>query len=95
LPFSLLAHPGVRTWAGIPGFLVAVKSLKDANSDVFHELMHEACFMAQLNCPYIVKLHGVVTVRVAPFAGLVAPLVSDMTRPGGGAIFRWVSRCWW
>lgn len=52
---------GEHRAAGMPEFLVAVKTLKIATSDSRDELMREACFMAQLNCDYIVKLHGVVT----------------------------------
>jgi len=48
--------------AGIPGFLVAIKTLKSTETAAQEELMREAAFMAQLNSDYIVKLHGVVTV---------------------------------
>jgi hypothetical protein len=51
--------------AGIPGFLVAIKTLKSDETSAQDELMREAAFMAQLNSDYIVKLHGVVTVSSA------------------------------
>eukprot|EP00055_Hartaetosiga_balthica_P004331 m.11157 g.11157 ORF g.11157 m.11157 type:complete len:1907 (-) comp3790_c0_seq1:174-5894(-) len=47
---------------GIPGFLVAVKTLKQGNDDAYTELMREAAFMAQMNNDFIVKLYGVCTV---------------------------------
>lgn len=53
---------GEHRQAGLPDYLVAVKTLKSSASDARDELMREACFMAQLNCDYIVRLHGVVTV---------------------------------
>eukprot|EP00056_Hartaetosiga_gracilis_P013539 m.225186 g.225186 ORF g.225186 m.225186 type:complete len:1405 (-) comp13859_c2_seq8:3644-7858(-) len=48
--------------SGVPGFLVAVKTLhSEDNVESQTELMREAAFMAQLQCDYIVKLHGVCT----------------------------------
>ena len=47
--------------AGIPGFLVAIKTLKIDSVDSQDELMREAAFMAQLNNDFVVKLHGVCT----------------------------------
>lgn len=58
---------------GVPGFLVAIKELKTQEASAQEELMREAAFMAQLNCDYIVKLHGVVTVfRLSCSFGLIA-----------------------
>jgi hypothetical protein len=53
---------GEHRGANIPAYLVAIKTLKSSASDAMDELMREACFMAQLNCDYIVRLYGVATV---------------------------------
>jgi serine/threonine protein kinase len=55
--------------AGIPGFLVALKTLKSSEPAAQEELLREAAFMAQLNCDFIVRLHGVVTVRLRGHPG--------------------------
>lgn len=48
--------------AGVPAFLVAIKTLKDgASTEARDELLREAVFMAQLDCEHIIGLHGVVT----------------------------------
>ena len=49
---------------GIAGFLVAVKQLKTEDEAAYAELTREAAFMAQLNHDNVVKLYGVVTVRL-------------------------------
>lgn len=51
---------GEHHQAGCPR--LPVKTLKSSEAEVRDELMREACFMAQLNCDCIVRLHGVVTI---------------------------------
>lgn len=49
------------TAVNIPGFLVAVKTLKNSASESVDELLREAAFMAQFNDEHVLRLHGVIT----------------------------------
>ena len=47
---------------GIPGYLVAVKALHSALDSDRKAALQEAVIMAQFNNPFVVGLHGVVTI---------------------------------
>ena len=47
---------------GIPGYLVAVKALHSALDSDRNAALQEAVIMAQFNNPFVVGLHGMVTI---------------------------------